>query len=188
MIQRATTPVIAIASLLAACKAFAVPLEEAYLTLALLAFSLTFPARVPLPQGDRLALAVDILAYWLVVVGLLLLLGWTTRTLELFDRRVISAWIVATPFALLAAHATLPLFLGKLMAADGVRRVAVVAGGGEMAARLARDIGASPQLGIRVAGWFDDRAATRLEGGAPEGRLGGLAQLADYVRAQRVAL
>jgi putative colanic acid biosynthesis UDP-glucose lipid carrier transferase len=186
--QRAVTPTVAIAALLAACHALAVPVTGAYLALALGVFALTFPARPPLPHGDRLALAVDILNQWLLVVGLLLLLGWATRTLDVFDRRVVSAWVVATPAALVAAHSMLPLALARLLTAGGARRIAVVAGGGAMARRLAQDIGRSPQLGIRVAGWFDDRAPSRLGIAAGDGRLGGLDQLADYARSHHVGI
>jgi putative colanic acid biosynthesis UDP-glucose lipid carrier transferase len=188
MLQRATTPLVAVASLVVACRAFAVPLEDAYLTLALLAFSLTFSARLPQQNGDRIALAVDLLNQWLLVAGLLLLLGWATRTLGEFDRRVISSWIIATPVALIAAHAVLPQFLGRLMAAEGVRRIAVVAGGGVMARRLAEDIGQAPHLGIRVAGWFDDRGPSRLGIASGDGCLGGLDQLADYARRHHVGI
>src|SRR5688572_30308814 len=41
-------------------------------------------------------------------------------------------------------------------------------------------------LGIRVAGFFDDRASERLEGMEGEKVLGSVAQLADYVKKNRV--
>ncbi len=188
VIQRATTPLVAVASLLALCRAFGVALDPAYAMLALLAFSLTFPARPPQRNGDRLALAVDVLTLWTIVVALLLLLGWATRTLGAFDRRVISAWILATPAALVAAHALVPVLVARLLAAEGAQRIAVVAGGGEMARRLAQDIGQAPQLGIRVAGYFDDRAPSRIGLDGTDGRLGGLDQLADYARAHHVGI
>ena len=188
VVQRATTPLVAIASLLAACRAFGVPLGDAYVVLALLAFSLTFSGRPPLQNGDRLTLAVDVVTHWLIVVALLLLLGWATQTFDDFDRRVVAAWIVATPAALVAAHSVLPVFLARVMAADGAMRIAVVAGGGAMAQRLARDIGGAPHLGIRVAGWFDDRSPSRLGIARSEGCLGGLDQLAEYARRHHVGL
>ncbi|HEX8989571.1 MAG TPA: undecaprenyl-phosphate glucose phosphotransferase [Rhodocyclaceae bacterium] len=188
MVERVATPVVAIVSLIGACRGFGVPLDEAYITLALAAFSLTFPMRVRRRNGERLALAVDILAHWLVVVLLLLTLGWLTHTLGSFDRRVISAWILGTPAALMAAHSLLPFFLGKVMAADGVQRLAIIAGGGPMAGRLAHDIGEAPHLGIRVAGYFDDRSPGRLAVAGRDGCLGGLDQLADYARTHHVGI
>ncbi|HEX8963166.1 MAG TPA: undecaprenyl-phosphate glucose phosphotransferase [Rhodocyclaceae bacterium] len=188
VIRRIATPLVAIVTLVAACRAFAVPLSDAYLTLALLAFSLTFPVSIPRRDGGLAALALDVLLLWLLVVALLLLLGWTTRTLDAFDRRVLSSWIVATPAALVAAHAMLPLVLGRVMTAEGVRRVAVIAGGGPMARRLAQDIGQSPHLGIRVAGYFDDRGPARLGIAAADGWLGGLDQLAEYARRHHAGL
>ncbi|MDD5250376.1 MAG: undecaprenyl-phosphate glucose phosphotransferase [Rhodocyclaceae bacterium] len=189
LVQRAATPVVAIAVLFLSCRAFGEPLHGAYLILALLVFSLTFPGRILHVQGaSRLSLAVDVLTHWLVVVALLLLLGWGTRTLDVFDERVILAWIVAAPLALIAVQLVIPRLLAKLMATDRARRVAIVAGGGEMARRLANDIGRSPHLGIRVAGYFDDRAPARLHATASDGLLGGLDQIADYARQHHVGL
>jgi putative colanic acid biosynthesis UDP-glucose lipid carrier transferase len=188
LVQQAVTPIVAIATLLAACRAFGVPLDEAYVALALAASSLAVSARQRRSGGGRLVLAIDILSHWLTIVGLLLGLGWITQTLDGFDRRVISAWVIGTPAALIAAHALLPVFLGRLMTADGVQRLAIVAGGGAMARRLAHDIGQSPQLGIRVAGYFDDRAPERIGSNGADGRLGGLDQVADYARSHHAGI
>jgi putative colanic acid biosynthesis UDP-glucose lipid carrier transferase len=57
-----------------------------------------------------------------------------------------------------------------------------------MAQRLARDIGQSPHLGIRIAGYFDDRPPARLGVATAEGRLGGLEELAEYARSHHVGL
>ena len=44
------------------------------------------------------------LSGWILIAGLLLLLGWATRTLDSFDERVLVAWLAATPAALFAAQ------------------------------------------------------------------------------------
>jgi putative colanic acid biosynthesis UDP-glucose lipid carrier transferase len=122
------------------------------------------------------------------VVGLLLLLGWASHTLEAFDERAIVAWALATPAALFAAHRALPLWLPRLMAAEGLRRTAVIAGANELGRRLAARLDAEPMLGVRFAGYFDDRGAGRLRGLPAEENLGTLEGLADYARAHRVDL
>jgi len=64
----------------------------------------------------------------------------------------------------------------------------VIAGAGALGRQLAERIAATPFLGIRVAGYFDDRSADRLPGLEPQRMLGPLDQLAEYAKKQRVDL
>jgi putative colanic acid biosynthesis UDP-glucose lipid carrier transferase len=123
-----------------------------------------------------------------VVVALLLLLGWTTQTLAFFDMRVLLTWVLATPVTQLAAHIVLPAVLPRLLSAEGMQRVAVIAGAGELGARLAERIRATPFLGIRCAGFFDDRGVERMRGVGPDEFLGDFDGLAEYVKKRRVDL
>jgi putative colanic acid biosynthesis UDP-glucose lipid carrier transferase len=116
------------------------------------------------------------------------MLGWATRTLGSFDERVLAAWVAVTPVALFAAHLATPLVLPRVLAAEGLQRVAIVAGAGSLGRRLAERIAAAPYLGIRVAGYFDDRAPSRLEGLENGRMLGNLGQLAEYAKKHRVDL
>jgi putative colanic acid biosysnthesis UDP-glucose lipid carrier transferase len=156
-----------------------------YIILSLLVFSVTFPGQAPRGTSAA-AIARDVIAGWLLIVGLLLMLGWATRTLGSFDERVIVTWVAATPLALFAAHMLMPLVLPKLLAAEGLKRVAVVAGAGALGHDLANRIASTPFLGVRIAGFFDDRAAHRLGGDARI--LGGVEDLAEYVKKHRVDL
>src|SRR5690242_4344720 len=161
--QAMLDPAVAIAALLACTAAFDQSFDAPYMILALIVFSLVFPGSAP--RSSRLAaLAGDILASWLVVVGLLFLLGFATRTLGAFDPRVVYAWVLGTPLALIAAHLAFPAILPRLLDAEGVQRTAVIAGGGELGRRLAERIRGTPYLGIRVAGFFDDRTQERMTG------------------------
>jgi putative colanic acid biosynthesis UDP-glucose lipid carrier transferase len=177
----------AIGALLLAIAAWSVPFSGAYLILALLVFSLTFPGSPPGSTGLA-GQAGDVLAGWVVVVALLLLLGWTTQTLDYFDRRVLVTWVLAAPLAQFAAHVMLPALLPRLLSAEGMQRVAVVAGAGALGAELAGRIRRTPFLGIRCDGFFDDRDPARSNGVAPEECLGRLSDLADYVKKRRVDL
>ena len=127
----------------------------------------------------------EIVTGWVAILGLLGLLGWATHTLEAFDQRVILAWALATPAFLFAAHRLLPLVLPRVLATQGLQKVAVIAGANQLGRRLAEQLH-DPMLGIRVAGYFDDRGAGRLQNLAAEQNLGALPQLADYARAQRI--
>jgi putative colanic acid biosynthesis UDP-glucose lipid carrier transferase len=98
---------------------------------------------------------------WILIVAMLLMLGWATRTLGSFDERVIVTWIAVTPVALFTAHMLVPVLLPRVMASEGIQRVAVIAGAGALGRKLAEQIESTPFLGVRVAGFFDDRSADR---------------------------
>jgi len=187
LIEAALEPAVAEGALLLSALAFGEPFGGPYLILALILFSLTFPGRASTGTGAR-ALAIDVLTGWLVVVGLLLLIGWATQTLGSFDVRVVLSWVFTTPILLFVARRLMPLVLPRLMAAEGVQRVAVIAGDGELGRKLAERIKSTPFLGIRLAGHFDDRSAERLGGTDSHGVLGSLSELADYVKTHRVDL
>src|SRR5688572_6549862 len=148
---------------------------------------MTFPGSLARDPGAGPAeVALDIAAGWLAIVALLLFLGWASRTLDAFDPRVILAWSLATPAALFAAHRLLPVVWPRVLAAEGLQKTAVIAGANDLGRRLALRLRESPLLGIRFAGYFDDRAAGRLPHMTPRENLGGLSALADYARANSV--
>ena len=179
--------VVTIGTLLASVFAFGEAFGGGYLILALLVFALTFPGTSPRSISTS-SLVRDILVNWFSIVGLLLLLGWATQTLSEFDLRVATAWILATPVALFFAHRLLPVVLPRLLAAEGLQRVAVIAGGNELGSKLAQRIRERPILGISFAGYFDDRSSERLADAESRDFLGPLSGLADYVKRHRVDL
>jgi putative colanic acid biosynthesis UDP-glucose lipid carrier transferase len=186
--QAVLDPLVAIAMLGAAVGFFGAAFDGAFLILSLLIFAMTFPGGLGAEsrrRGRAGDLILDILAGWTMVVGLLLLLGWATRTLGVFDPRAILMWALATPAALFVAHRLLPVVMPRLLAAEGLHKVAVIAGANDLGRRLAERL-RDPMLGTRFAGYFDDRADERLRGLPAAQNLGGLSRLADYVRAHRV--
>jgi putative colanic acid biosynthesis UDP-glucose lipid carrier transferase len=187
LVRVSLEPLVAIGTLLISVFAFHETFGGAYLILVLFVFALTFPGTLPRSVSTS-GLARDILANWFAVVALLLLLGWATRTLDEFDPRVIVAWTLATPVAVFFAHRLMPAVLPRLLAAEGMQRVSVIAGGGELGSRLADSIRNTPLLGIRFAGYFDDRGPERMRGVQPDEFLGRIEELADYVKTHRVDL
>jgi putative colanic acid biosysnthesis UDP-glucose lipid carrier transferase len=186
LVQAALDPAVAIGTLAAAVAAFGGRFDGACLILALLVFAMTFPGSLAREPGSQAAgeLMLDIVTGWAAIVFLLLLLGWSSRTLEIFDPRVLLAWTFATPVALFAAHRLLPVLLPRLLAAEGLRKTAVIAGANDLGRGLARRLRADPMLGVRFAGFFDDRAPGRIA----EKVLGSIGALADYVRANKVGI
>lgn len=155
--------------------------DGAYLILAILAFSLSFPGRFPRSNSIS-GIALSTLSNWAMVVGLLLLLGWLTQTSDNFDQRVIIAWVLVTPLVQFSAQRLLPLTIPFLLALGGGPRVAVIVGCGPLSRQLATGIAASPYLGIRIAGYFDDRCLPRAATKAGDTILGPLSRLASYVK------
>ncbi|MEA3195223.1 MAG: hypothetical protein QOD26_3556 [Betaproteobacteria bacterium] len=180
--RAAIEPLVATGTLAAAVAAFGGSFDGACLILALLVFAMTFPGTMARDGARAGELALDIVSAWAMVVALLVLLGWATQTLSLFDPRALFAWSIGTPAALFAAHRLLPLVLPRLLAAEGMHRVAVIAGANDLGRRLASRLKDNPYLGVRVAGYFDDRAPERIQ----EKILGGIGALPDYVRAKNV--
>ncbi|HUP97858.1 MAG TPA: undecaprenyl-phosphate glucose phosphotransferase [Usitatibacter sp.] len=178
---------VAIGSLLAVAWYFGEPFTGPYIILALLVFSLTFPGHAPRGTSTG-AIARDVMSGWVLVVGLLLMLGWATRTLGSFDERVLVTWVAITPALMFTAQLLVPLAIPRLLKAEGMERVAVIVGAGSLGRKLAERIRAQPLLGVKVGGFFDDRGPERL-GDLPDGKmLGSVEQLAQYVKANKVDL
>ena len=186
--RAAVDPVVAVGTLLASVRWFDGRFDGPYLILALLVFAMTFPGSLARDTAGARELARDIAAGWLGIVALLLLLGWASKTLAAFDPRTILAWMLATPLALFAAHHLVPAILPRLLAAEGVQRIAVIAGASQPGRKIAESIRANPFLGIRVVGYFDDRGDERLGGLEPGASLGSLGELAAYAKTHRVDL
>ena len=182
LVRSAIDPAVAIGTLAASVAAFGGRFDGPCLILALLVFAMTFPGSLTREAAAAGDLMLDIVAGWAAIVALLGLLGWSTRTLDAFDPRVLLAWTFATPAALFGAHRLLPVLLPRLLAAEGLRRSAVIAGANELGRGLARRLAADPMLGVRFAGYFDDRAHDRIG----EQVLGEIAALPEYVRANGI--
>ncbi len=187
VVQALADPLVAIGVLLVCVAQFHMTFGGAYLILALIVFSLTFPGKPP-PSSTVGGVIGGVLISWLAIVALLLVLGWATQTLGFFDQRVILAWVVATPMAMIAAHLIAPVVLPRVLALEGMQRVAVIIGAGEVGRNLAARIQAAPSLGMRFAGYFDDRCPDRLGGGSSGKMLGSLGELAEYAKSGRVDL
>jgi len=185
LVRAALDPLVAIATLAAAVTLFGAGFDGACLILALLVFAMTFPGGLVRDSENAGDLMLEIVTGWVAVLGLLGLLGWATRTLEAFDQQAILAWALATPAVLFAAHRLLPLVLPRVLATQGLQKVAVIAGANDLGRRLAERL-RDPMLGTRVAGYFDDRGAGRLQNLPAAQNLGDLSSLADFARAQRI--
>lgn len=151
----------------------------------LLAFSLTFPGRRRLNESPGHSIA-DILVSWFLIAALILFFGYATRSLKLFPKDALLAWLWIGPLAQVSAHLVFRLATPWLQALQGQRKRAVIVAMNEQGIQLAERIGNSPYSTIELDGFFDDRAAERLSGLPRHRLIGPVAGLADYVRRHRI--
>src|SRR3954464_3845086 len=101
LLRSAVDPVVAIATLAATAAWFGARFDGAWLILAVLVFAMTFPGSMVRGNGSSLrsnrAVALDIVTGWIAIVSLLGLFGWASRSLNVFDARVLAAWALSTP-------------------------------------------------------------------------------------------
>lgn len=173
-------PSVSVATYVAASQWFGDPIGRASMMLCLLVFALTFPGRNRFRE-NLVAAGVDILTSWAMLLCVLALCGYATRSLGYFQRDVLYAWAIVTPVLQWVAVSAGREVLRRKMARPESRRVAVVVGAGPLGVKVARAVATGRDEGIHFIGYFDDRTDERVHTEGMERRLGGLSDVADYV-------
>jgi putative colanic acid biosynthesis UDP-glucose lipid carrier transferase len=155
------------------------------LVLCLLVFALTFPGRNRFRQNP-VAAGVDIVSSWVVLVGVLLLCGYVTRSIGYFEQNALLIWVVATPVVQWFAVALGRRVVLRQAALPEARRRAIVVGAGPLGVKVARALTESEDKGVDFMGYFDDRADARVDGLAMEQVKGGLKDVAGFIRQQGI--
>ncbi|HEX7114204.1 MAG TPA: undecaprenyl-phosphate glucose phosphotransferase [Steroidobacter sp.] len=192
LIRHVLNPSVIVLTLFATLLVYGVPLRPYYLALAGLAFLIS--AQVvsePVldgsgPRGLAKVLQHRIFSEWLIVSTALLLLAFAFKVTELFSRRVILTWFAVTPFAVLAAQEALRKYAVFAALRGKIAQSHIIVGANETGWRLARRLEASPHRGT-FRGFFDDRRSDRLPELPEEQLLGGISEVADYVRLNNVS-
>jgi len=191
LIRLVATPLVAIGFLYLLTLAYDVKFDTEYRILAILVAILA-PTVMKRPEIDLLttfpgwgSVIVDVGLRWLAMLGLLFAIGYATKTSDEFSRLVVFTWAAVTPVPLIFVSLILNEVVRRFINAPSNLRRAVVAGYNEVSLELVERIREDRDLGIHVDGFFDDRSAERL--GLPTGTelLGGLAELAESVKAKK---
>ncbi|ANQ85410.1 putative glycosyltransferase [Azoarcus olearius] len=177
-------PTIVVAMLFAAAYGHDERLGPAYVVLAMLAFSLTFPGKAHLRDPLQRVLRRFVVG-WLLLAAALWAFGYLSGYLYYFPQPMLITWIGGTPLAIALAHLALRATLPRVIGAAENRRTAVIAGANEIGMQLARQFADNPYLGTRVAGFFDDRERARAAAGNHP-VLGNMTELAGYVKQHRI--
>lgn len=124
---------------------------------------------------------------WIAIFLALLAIGILSEFSAQYPADVITAWAIVTPVSLIIALSALNRLKRRLVVSPKNARSAVFAGWNIPSRELSNRLLAHPELCVSVLGFFDDRAAERLEprnASVPE--LGNLADIPRYVRENRV--
>ena len=129
--------------------------------------------------------AVGTLFCWGLTCVILLALAFATKRTAEFSRIATSVWFIVTPIMIVAVRLATRCAQRILLSLGYNARKFAVVGVNELGFQLARNIEASPEMGLRMAGFFDDRP----DGRSPEipadlgHRLGTIQDLVDQARA-----
>jgi putative colanic acid biosysnthesis UDP-glucose lipid carrier transferase len=178
-------PLIMVGTFVAATLWFDEPLQRPALAVCLLVFALTFPGRNRF-KDKLLNAGTDIVSSWIPLLAILFLCGYATNSLYYFENDVLLTWAVATPVLQWLAVWAGRTILRRRARLPHLRSSAVVIGAGLLGVKVANALQGHKEEGRDFLGWFDDRADERVDGETSGRILGGLKDVAAYVRARGI--
>ena len=140
-----------------------------------------------LQEANVVKSAGNLLSGWLMVFGILLFIGYATKSSAYYSRRVLLTWFLVAPLALFLCQVLLRTFIMRTRFGRQAR-TAVIAGAGELALHFARKLETYGLFPTQVKGFFDDRQPQRLPATSREMLSGTLADLASYVQRNCIPL
>lgn len=191
-IRAMLAPTVAVLMLIASTHLLNVHFTQAYVALSIIAALLCFslisreqrqhngPFMSGLTLAGRIGLA------WLAVVGTLLLIGYATKTSDIFSRRALFVWFAVTPTMLVAGYMLLRHWHRVALLSSSNARTAVVAGVNDMSLELARVIGERPELSLKLLAMFDEPENIGAAAGCGCEARAGLDDLREFVNANHV--
>ena len=172
-------------------RVYDVEFDRPFLVLSILAATFTLailPTRNATRQiiSGRLELATTLLLRWAVLVAALLALGYMTKFSENFSRRVVVTWVLVTPVLLVMLSLILQGVARALLRDAAQARRAIIVGCTQASMELAKRLGMHVELGISVAGFFDDRGSDRLGCAKQAQLLGRFEDVAAFVNQRNI--
>lgn len=105
---------------------------------------------------------VCVLGTWALTVAALLVVGFLTRYTFLVPRSLMLVWTLATPAFTVLVRTSLRWTFRSLRAQGLNQQSFAIVGVTPLGMQLARNIEATPELGLRLVGFYDDRPAERI--------------------------
>ena len=186
-VEAALEPLVLVLALWTIAIYFEGGLSGSYLILSVIVFSISFPG-TPRLNASLPHMVLDIFTNWLWTGSLLVFAGLATGYQKEFDREAMVVWLAVVPFAQIGAQLALRGLAPYLVQLQGPAQRAVVVGMNDQGLALARRVGVTPYSRIEFAGFFDDRAPSRLDASNEFRVLGGLKDLPKFVRENGIKL
>ncbi|MBI4207746.1 MAG: undecaprenyl-phosphate glucose phosphotransferase [Betaproteobacteria bacterium] len=183
-VRVALAPVVCVISLALCMVIYQEAFSPLYAILAAVAFlvALRVFGELPLTNGRSILVPGGaILTDWITVAGVLLFIAFITKTSDLYSRKLLLTWFVVTPFVLHGAQELARQVLHRFVSSGVMARSKVIVGLNELGCELAREIAEDPCRGV-MKGFFDDRGNGRLALVKSHEILGGVEDVARYVK------
>jgi putative colanic acid biosynthesis UDP-glucose lipid carrier transferase len=172
-------------------RMYNVEFDKPFLVLSILAAALTLAFLKPGNSSSqiisgRLELATNLLLRWAVLVAALLAMGYVTKFSEDFSRRVVVTWVLVTPVLLVILSLVLQGVARALLRDAAQARRAVIVGCTPASMEMQRRLSKHGELGLSVAGFFDDRGSDRLGCAKYAQLLGRFSDVASFVNRRNI--
>jgi putative colanic acid biosynthesis UDP-glucose lipid carrier transferase len=189
-VQALVPAVVAVVSLYATVVLFGHrfdPSSAAFVIVVVLCLVLVQPPREVSTQltSARLSAVADVIMRWMLLLAVLLAVGYVTKSLNGFPRRIFLTWAAATPVALIGVTLVMQEIMRRLLMNAFDNRSAIVAGYNPSSLELARRLKSHPGMRVEVAGFFDDRSSDRLGLETDAKLIGSLSDMSQYVKDNR---
>ncbi len=191
-LRRVSAAIVLAISLRATTWAYGVRFDEPYYALLIIAILVALMlfsggrqnSDVQPPRPGNISLAV--ISRWALLIAILLLLGYATKTSSIFSRKALFTWFIVTPPFLVLVELSLDILASRMLLSAGNLRRVVIAGANDLGRNLAKKIESSPYMCMKTEGFFDDRGLERLTNDLSLPLLGKLAELPEYVRQRNI--
>jgi len=186
-VQAVVPAIVAVATLYATVTLFGKVFDrssESIVIVAVMCLVLVQPPREISTQitSARVAAVTDVIFRWLLLLAVLLAVGYVTKSLSGYPRRVFLTWSVVTPVALIVVTLIMQEIMRHFLLNAFDNRRAIFAGYNNSSLELARRLTSNPAMRLAVAGFFDDRSSERLEMESDAKLIGSLSDVANYVK------
>ena len=186
-VQAVMPAVVAVASLYATIVFFGIVFNrssEAIIIVAVLCLILVQAPREVSTQltSARISSVADVIFRWLLLLAVMLAIGYVTKSLTDYPRRIFMTWAVVTPVALIFSTLAMQEVMHHFLMNAFENRTAIFAGYNNSSLELARRLKNNPAMRLKVSGFFDDRSSDRLGMESDATLVGSLSDLSKYVK------
>jgi putative colanic acid biosysnthesis UDP-glucose lipid carrier transferase len=185
--QAVMPAVVAVASLYVTIVFFGIPFDrssQAIIIVAVLCLILVQAPREVSTQltSARISSIADVIFRWLLLLAVMLAIGYVTKSLTEYPRRIFMTWAVVTPIALIFSTLAMQEVMHHFLMNAFENRTAIFAGYNNSSLELARRLKSNPAMRLEVSGFFDDRSSDRLGLESDAKLIGNLSDVSAYVK------